>query len=382
MRLKVSLFAVVLALAGAGAVPAGAAEGVPAGVVAAEPGVPELSYEAWKHLPLGARGAGDAFFAMAPYAFGPAGLYGLWDHDGPEAAVPDDVAAWWAGLPAGYVNDGHPRYYAFLWPGEQADPLRPRFSSTYAGYQQRFLDEARAGGDTVLTFGARVRDATREPVYAVFAAGTPPERMAETLAWHLLQRQMFGLDRAEAEAIVAEAAAAAGLAVTPEALRSWFSASPRDPPPPTYEEWVHGVPGTALRPRGSALWWHDEPLAERIGRSLALWGPPSAYADVSLHTWFPGTFIVLGDGDAHDAFEGRWLVEAIAAGDIAVPFPLPPPAPAGDAPARPLAFAVFRIASPADSVEAVLRTYLAGLYDLPPAAIEAVVVRYRAMDGG
>lgn len=359
------------------------------GVVPMAPGIPVRSYEEWKHAVMPPLGAVDPFFRIStsdPY--GPRGMYGLWDHDEPLEVRTARVAAWWAALPPDFVIDTHPRYYTFLSPDRPPLLPSPTYESTYVGYEQRFLDEARAGGDVVIAFDVARQDGRvlvdldgpRVAAFAVFAAGTPPERILQTLAYYF-DRFGFYLVEAEKEAIIRDYAVSAGLPTDAAAMARYRAGDPRYAPFPTYEEWVHGMPFAARWFRGTTKWWHDDTLEERAGRSLMAWQGPEAYTLINAYTRFPGTFITLGNGDPYDAYEGRWIAEAIAAGDIVVPFVPPGDTPPGNVGARPLSFAVFWPGSPQDSLEMVLRTYLDVRYDMPPESIEAVIAGYRQMMG-
>lgn len=349
-------------------------------VVPVAPGIPVLTYEAWKHASTPPIYSYDPFFRIEPYEFGPRGYFGLWDHDAPLEVRAAEVAAWWADLPAGYVPNAHPRYFAFLSPDMPERPGFPTYRSAYVDYERRFLEEAAAGGDTIVEIPVRGWHGSPVPVYAVFAAGTPPERVLMVLAQHLRQVATFDYALEEVEAFVAEAARAAGLPADPAAMARYFSGRRDDPPRPSYEEWVHGVPYPSRGYRGSTVWPHDTPLAERLGRAIAAWREPAAYVSARPPYRFPGTFIDLGDGDEYDGFEGRWIAEAIGAGDIVVPFIAPSAAFRGDAAARPISFAVFWRGSPPDSVEMVLRTWLASRYDMTADAIDGVIATYRAVE--
>jgi hypothetical protein len=357
------------------------AEDTVAAVVPTAPGIPVLTYETWKHTSTPPIYSADPFFGIEPYEFGPRGYFGLWDHDLRLDVRTAEVAAWWASLPAGYVPNAHPRYFAFLSPDMPERPGFPTYRSAYVDYERGFLEEAMAGGDTIVEVPVRGWDGSPVPVYAVFAAGTPPERVLMVLAWHLRQSLTFGYTEEEIEAFIAETARARGLRADAADLTRYLSGSPRDPPEPSYEEWVHGVPFAVWWYRGSFVWPHDTPLAERLGRSIAAWREPAAYASAGSEQRFPGTFIDLGDGDAHDGFEGRWIAEAIGAGDVVVPFSPPPVATRGIVAARPISFAVFWLGSPPDAVEAVLRTWLTSRYGMTATAIDGVVATYRASIG-
>ncbi|MCC6737079.1 MAG: hypothetical protein IT534_13265 [Bauldia sp.] len=352
----------------------------PASVVAAQPGIPVLDYEAWKHAARPPIYAADPFYGIEAYAFGPRGFYGLWDHDAPLEEREAEVAAWWATQPEAFVSHTHPRYFAFLSPDTPERPGGPTYQSTYASFERRFLAEAEAGGDTVLTFLRPAWDGSTVPVYAVFAAGTPPVRIAMILTSHLRRTTQFGFSNAEAEVFVVEYARSAGLPTDIAAMRLYYSGSPRfEPTEVTYEEWLHGMPFEPSGYRGSNVWWHDEPLAERLGRALLAWGEPDEYAVAD--RWFPGIFLSLGNGDRYDAYQARWLAESIAAGDIVVPFVPLSDVPAGDTAPRPINFAVFWVGSPQAQVEMVLRTWLAERFWMTTDMIDAVVSTYRSMMG-
>lgn len=356
------------------------AAAMPASVVAASPGIPVLDYEAWKHAARPPIYAADPFYGIEANAFGPRGFYGLWDHDAPLEEREAEVAAWWATQPEAFVSHTHPRYFAFLSPDMPERPGGPTYQSTYASFERRFLAEAEAGGDTVLTFPTPAWDGSTVPVYAVFAAGTPPVRIAMILTSHLRASTQFGFSNAEAEAFVAEYARSVGLPTDIDAMRLYYSGSPRfEPTEVTYEEWLHGMPFDPSGYRGSNVWWHDEPLAERLGRALLAWGEPDEYATTDRR--FPGIFVSLGNGDRYDAYQARWVAESIAAGDIAIPFVPLSDVPPGDTAPRPINFAVFWAGSPQAQVEMVLRTWLAERFGMTTDMIETVVATYRSMMG-
>lgn len=367
--LKLSLLLVALVWA----IPA-IAQTQPAGVEV-DPRIPSLTYEEWKHAnaptliyeyraPFGGR-----IFGYDDYYPWPRGFYGLWDHDEPLEVRTRRVGAFYAERPAGYWNYRHPQYFAFFDPTDLPVPgqIVETAGQAYVSYQQRFIAEAAAGGDIIVPFeGRRVEGGPKYPMVAVFAAGTPGDQVDRLLFYLLGQRgQPFWLDLLERTEVVAAYRATRGLTTEARDL-IWGNRPPvidHPHPPPTYEEWVYGV----FQLRGWILWPHDSPLAERQALTAEWWAenrnPPWAWSGPATFPFWTQhiAMILLGDGDEDDAYQARWISEAIAAGDTVIPFP-PVWRTSGDAPlgnGREIAFLVFDAGAPPEIIEPMARSYLA-----------------------
>lgn len=149
----------------------------------------------------------------------------------------------------------------------------------------------------------------------------------------------------------------------------------------TYEEWRAGVDD-----RGEPILWdHDEPLAERRERNAAdvaarpLANPRhygrALYAFIDLPSGTEWTTV--------ERYRARWLMEAIEAGDVVVPY-------AGrwtnelgysSTTMRRLRFAVFAAGVPPDAIEEQLSLTLRYWERMWPETIEPILAAYRALAG-
>jgi hypothetical protein len=355
----------------------------PAGVTTPLPGLltpllPSLTYEEWKHLP--SPRLNSRWFGYEAYRAWPRGYYGLWDHDEPLEVRSARVAEYYATLPPGYINRRHPRYYAILDPTNLAAPGETGRGAAvvFAPYQQRFLDEARAGGDIIIPFaGRREEEGELHPMFAVFAAGTPPDRVAEVLLYVVGQRESAWMTGEEAIATLRSYRASLGLPTTEEYVRQIYAArtETREHPPATYEEWVYGVyDPIPLR------WPHTVPDETSRARLGAFWRSQLLTQNADFNR-FLGHAAIIHLGDGHDdEYEGRWLAEALAAGDLVLPFPLLIRRESDPRVGRTVpVFMVFEAGAPVTSVLAIAQQYLSER-NVPPETIAAILADYLGID--
>jgi len=167
------------------------------------------------------------------------------------------------------------------------------------------------------------------------------------------------------------------LPTTEEYVRQIYAARTEylEDPPQTYEEWAYGVYDPF-----PARWPHTEPDETSQARQGAFWRSHPVVLNANFNR-FLGHAAIIHLGDGHDdEFEGRWLAEALAAGDLVVPFPVLIRSESDPRVGRTVpVFMVFEAGAPMTSVLAITQQRLTES-NVPPETIAAILTDYLGID--